>query len=115
MRKRSACAFLVRDDNQLMRILLLSRRLALAVILALPALLSLPAATLSQPWSEGAAVIPIPPPADGTADYLAYDNHYSQSQHRGAIFSPDLVHWSDALAKIDFPAGLCHGSFVQVT
>jgi hypothetical protein len=64
---------------------------------------------ISETWSEGAAIIPV---ADG---YLAYYDHYSQGQHYGAIFSPDLVHWSDALAKIDFPAGIRHGSFVQIT
>lgn len=64
---------------------------------------------ISEPWSEGAAIIPVP---DG---YLAYYDHYSQGQRYGAIFSPDLVHWTDALAKIDFPAGMRHGSFVQIT
>jgi hypothetical protein len=64
---------------------------------------------ISEAWSEGAAIIPV---ADG---YLAYYDHYSQGQHYGAIFSPDLVHWTNALGKIDFPAGMRHGSFVQIT
>ena len=64
---------------------------------------------ISETWSEGAAIIPV---ADG---YLAYYDHYSQGQHYGAIFSADLLHWSDALSKIDFPAGMRHGSFIQIT
>jgi hypothetical protein len=44
-----------------------------------------------------------------------YYDHYSQGQHYGALFSPDLVHWSDALSRIDFPAGMRHGSFVQIS
>jgi hypothetical protein len=64
---------------------------------------------IAETWSEGAAIIHV---ADG---YLAYYDHYSQGQHYGAIFSPDLVHWTDALSKIDFPAGMRHGSFVQIT
>ena len=70
---------------------------------------------ISEPWSEGAAIIPVAATADQPAGYLAYYDHYSQDQHYGAIFSPDLIHWSDALAKIDFPAGMRHGSFVQIT
>ena len=72
-------------------------------------------APISEPWSEGAAIIPVSAIADLPAGYLAYYDHYSQGQHYGAIFSTDLVHWSDALTKIDFPAGMRHGSFVQIT
>ena len=64
---------------------------------------------ISETWSEGAAIIPV---ADG---YLAYYDHYSGGQHYGAVFSPDLVTWTDALARIEFPAGMRHGSFVQIT
>jgi hypothetical protein len=64
---------------------------------------------ISETWSEGAAIIPV---ADG---FLAYYDHYSQGQHYGAVFSPDLVHWTDALSRIDFPAGMRHGSFLQIT
>jgi hypothetical protein len=70
---------------------------------------------ISEAWSEGAAIIPVRATADSPAGYLAYYDHYSQGQHYGAIFSPDLVHWTDALAKIDFPAGMRHGSFLQIT
>jgi hypothetical protein len=70
---------------------------------------------ISETWSEGAAIIPVRATADSPAGYLAYYDHYSQGQHYGAIFSPDLVHWSDALSKIDFPAGMRHGSFLQIT
>jgi len=70
---------------------------------------------ISEPWSEGAAIIPVGATAGQPAGYLAYYDHYSQGQHYGAIFSSDLVHWSDALAKIDFPPGMRHGSFVQIT
>jgi len=64
---------------------------------------------ISETWSEGAAIIPV------AGGYLAYYDHYSQGQHYGAVFSPDLTHWSDALSKIDFPAGMRHGSFLQIT
>ncbi len=64
---------------------------------------------ISEPWSEGAAIIRV---ADG---FLAYYDHYSQGQHYGALFSADLVHWTDALSRIDFPAGMRHGSFVQIS
>jgi hypothetical protein len=70
---------------------------------------------ISETWSEGAAIIPVLATANQPAGYLAYYDHYAQSQHYGAVFSPDLVHWSDALAKIDFPAGMRHGSFLQIT
>ena len=70
---------------------------------------------ISEPWSEGAAVIRVAAAAGNPAGYLAYYDHYSQGQHYGALFSPDLVHWKDALAQIDFPAGMRHGSFVQIT
>jgi hypothetical protein len=78
-----------------------------------------PWSNLSQPisetWSEGAAIIPVRATADSPAGYLAYYDHYSQGQHYGAVFSPDLTHWTDALGKISFPAGMRHGSFVQIT
>ncbi|MDP9038657.1 MAG: glycoside hydrolase family 43 protein [Acidobacteriota bacterium] len=64
---------------------------------------------ISEPWSEGAAIIHV---SDG---YLAYYDHYSQGQHYGALFSPDLVHWTDALSRIDFPPGMRHGSFLRIT
>ena len=40
---------------------------------------------------------------------------YEQGQHYGAVFTTDLTHWSDALSKIDFPAGMRHGSFLRIT
>ncbi|HEY4381518.1 MAG TPA: hypothetical protein VGN01_14295 [Acidobacteriaceae bacterium] len=39
----------------------------------------------------------------------------TSGQHYGAIVSSDLVHWTDALSKIDFPAGMRHGSFLRIT
>jgi len=78
-----------------------------------------PWSNLSQPisesWSEGAAIIPVPATADSPAGFLAYYDHYSQGQHYAAVFSPDLVHWTDALARISFPAGMRHGSFISIT
>jgi hypothetical protein len=70
---------------------------------------------ISETWSEGAAIIPVAATGDQPAGYLAYYDHYSQGQHYDAIYSPDLLHWTDALSKIDFPAGMRHGSFVQIT
>jgi hypothetical protein len=70
---------------------------------------------ISETWSEGAAIIPVPATPTQPAGYLAYYDHYSQGQHYGALFSPDLTHWSDALTLIDFPPGLRHGSFLPIT
>ncbi len=70
---------------------------------------------ISETWSEGAAILPVAAMGEQPAGYLAYYDHYSQGQHYGAIFSPDLVHWSDALKQIDFPAGMRHGSFLAIT
>jgi hypothetical protein len=70
---------------------------------------------ISEQWSEGAAIIPVRATTDSPAGYLAYYDHYSQGQHYGALFSPDLVHWTNALSKIDFPPGMRHGSFLQIT
>lgn len=53
--------------------------------------------------------------ADSPAGYLAYYDHYSQGQHYGALFTTDLVHWTDALSHIDFPPGMRHGSFLAIT
>jgi hypothetical protein len=64
---------------------------------------------ISETWSEGAAIIPV------AGGYMAYYDHYSQGQHYGAIFSPDLLNWSDAMGKMEFPAGMRHGSFLQIT
>jgi hypothetical protein len=70
---------------------------------------------ISEPWSEGAAIIPVAATSDSPAGYLAYYDHYSQGQHYGAVFSPDLVHWTDALARISFPKGMRHGSFLSIS
>jgi hypothetical protein len=64
---------------------------------------------LSEAWSEGAAIIRVP------EGYLAYYDHYRAPQHYAAIFSPDLKSWTDASAKIEFPAGMRHGSFLQIS
>ena len=63
----------------------------------------------SEVWSEGAAVIP------SQGGYLAYYDHYQSPQHYGAAFTNDFKSWTDMGAKIDFPSGLRHGSFVQLT
>ena len=64
---------------------------------------------ISEPWSEGAAIIPVP------NGYLAFYDHYRSPQHYAALFSPDLKTWSDATPQIAFPAGLRHGSFLRIT
>jgi len=71
-------------------------------------------APISEPWTGGTAIISAPASSGSEVGYLAYYDHYSQGQHYGAIFSPDLAHWSEALSKIDFPAGMRHGSFLQI-
>jgi len=64
---------------------------------------------ISEPWSEGAAIIPVP------GGYLAYYDHYVKPQHYRALFSPDLKTWTDATDRIAFPDKLRHGSFLQIT
>ena len=64
---------------------------------------------ISEPWSEGAAIIPVP------GGYLAYYDHYRKPQHYGALFSSDLKTWTDATDRIAFPAQLRHGSFLKIT
>jgi len=70
---------------------------------------------ISETWSEGAAIIPVRATAESPAGFLAYYDHYSHGQHYGAVFSPDLTHWTDALSRIRFPAEMRHGSFVAIT
>ncbi len=64
---------------------------------------------ISETWSEGAAIIPVP------GGFLAYYDHYRKPQRYAAIFSPDLKSWTDASSRITFPAGLRHGSFLRIT
>ena len=64
---------------------------------------------ISETWSEGAAIIRVP------GGYLAYYDHYTKPQHYGAWFTSDFQTWTDATPKIDFPAGLRHGSFLQIS
>ena len=64
---------------------------------------------ISEVWSEGAAVIHL---KDG---WLAYYDHYRAPQHYGALLSANLETWSDAASRIDFPAGMRHGSFLEIT
>jgi hypothetical protein len=64
---------------------------------------------LSETWSEGAAIIPVP------GGYLAYYDHYTKPQHYAARFTPDLIHWTDPKPAITFPEGLRHGSFLPLT
>jgi hypothetical protein len=66
-------------------------------------------ASISEPWSEGAAIIPVP------GGYLAYYDHYQAPQTYGALFSSDLKTWTDATSRIAFPAKLRHGSFLKIT
>jgi hypothetical protein len=46
---------------------------------------------------------------------MVYYDHYAAPQHYGAAFSTDFKTWRDAAEKISFPAGLRHGSFLQVS
>lgn len=70
---------------------------------------------ISPAWNEGAAIIPVGAEDGHPAGYLAYYDHYRPPQHYGALFSPDLVQWSDAAAEITFPAAMRHGSFVRIS
>lgn len=64
---------------------------------------------LSEVWSEGAAVIKV------KEGWVAYYDHYRPPQHYGALFSADLQHWADAASRVEFPAGMRHGSFLAIT
>ncbi len=73
-----------------------------------------PSEPFTETWSEGPASIAV----DGGT--LVYYDHYRAPQHYGAVFSPALTDtgkpsWTDVTDKIDFPAGLRHGSFLQIT
>ena len=63
----------------------------------------------SETWSEGAAMIRVP---GGT---LAYYDHYRAPQHYGAYFTSDYKTWTDVGGRIEFPAGMRHGSFLEIT
>jgi hypothetical protein len=64
---------------------------------------------ISEPWSEGAAIIPV------QGGYLAYYDHYRDPQHYGALFSTDLKTWTKADDRVTFPPKLRHGSFLRIT
>jgi hypothetical protein len=64
---------------------------------------------LSETWSEGAGVIKVP------GGWMTYYDHYTAPQHYNAVFSTDFKTWRDVAGKIEFPAGLRHGSFLQVS
>jgi hypothetical protein len=64
---------------------------------------------ISEPWSEGAAIIPV------HGGFLAYYDHYRNPQHYGALFTSDFKTWTDATDQITFPAKLRHGSFFPIT
>jgi len=68
-----------------------------------------PSEPFSETWSEGAAIIPVP------GGYMAYYDHYRKPQHYGAWFTSDFKAWTDATAKIEFPEGMRHGSFLQIS
>jgi hypothetical protein len=65
-------------------------------------------APLTETRSEGPAALAVP------GGYLVYYDHYHDPQHYSAAFSTDLQHWADATAKISFPAGMRHGSFLHI-
>ena len=66
--------------------------------------------SISETWSEGAAIIPV------HGGFLAYYDHYQQPQHYGALFSRDLnLPWTDVTDQISFPEGMRHGSFLRIT
>ncbi len=64
---------------------------------------------LSETWSEGAGIVKVP------GGWMVYYDHYRDPKHYGAAFSTDFKTWRDAAEKISFPAGLRHGSFLQVS
>jgi hypothetical protein len=72
---------------------------------------SAPSAPFTETWSEGPASIALP---TGT---IVYYDHYRTPQHYGAVFSSTTGDpaWQDVTSKIDFPAGLRHGSFLAIT
>lgn len=63
----------------------------------------------SETWSEGAAIIHV------GDNYIAYYDHYARPQHYAAMVTQDFKTWADATPSIAFPAGLRHGSFLQIS
>jgi hypothetical protein len=64
---------------------------------------------ISEQWAEGAGVVKVP------GGWITYYDHYTKPQHYGALFSTDFIGWTDASAKISFPEGMRHGSFLQIS
>jgi hypothetical protein len=92
----------------------LQKHLQTAAAPSLDGPFSAPSAPFTETWSEGPASIAV----DGGT--LVYYDHYRPPQHYGAVFSPTLTttgnpSWKDVTSQIDFPSGLRHGSFLQLT
>lgn len=70
---------------------------------------SAPSASITGPyWAEG-------PSALHTRDgWVVYFDKYRDHQY-GAVFSKDLVNWTDISDKIHFPKGTRHGSALVIT
>ncbi len=66
-------------------------------------------APFTEAWSEGPAALPI----DG--GWIVYYDHYRTPQGYRAVFSRDLKQWSDVSARVSFPPGARHGSFLKIS
>jgi hypothetical protein len=64
---------------------------------------------VTDEWTEGPSLLKI------GAYWHMYFDHYSQPQFYGAVRTRDFKTWEDLTAKMSFPAGARHGSFLAVT
>lgn len=63
----------------------------------------------TEVWSEGPAAIQV------GKSYIVYYDHYRTPQHYAAVKSEDMQHWEDVTKSIQFPKGMRHGSFLEIT
>lgn len=65
---------------------------------------------INEPWSEGPSVLQV-----GNESVVFYDHYRPPRPRFEAVQTRDWIHWSDADALIDLPAGSKHGAFFRVT
>jgi GH43 family beta-xylosidase len=60
-------------------------------------------------WVEGPSVIKI------NGEFHVYFDHYARPQYYGAVKSRDLKTWEDVSKQMSFPAGMRHGTIIEVS
>ncbi len=66
-------------------------------------------APVTEAWNEGPSALRV------GDEYRIYFDHYRKPQHYGVAVSKDMAHWTDETARLRFPEGLRHGSFLAIT